>query len=139
MEKALSINIKDLSIEHLKLKEESHVLGKKSRYREKSSGSERVSSHSKRHKPSPDARSSMSCASPWDLGAGSPSPIRPLDSGSSGCGRTNQLENIWQGAERGNITRIVYGWWYDDYSWLCEEEGYSSNAASGIEVVVESL
>ncbi|KAF3528410.1 hypothetical protein DY000_02041013 [Brassica cretica] len=58
--------------------EESHVLGKKRRYREKSSGSERVSSHSKRHKPSLDARSSMSCASPWDLGAASPSPIRPL-------------------------------------------------------------
>ncbi|KAG2247372.1 hypothetical protein Bca52824_087000 [Brassica carinata] len=73
MEKALSINIKDLSIEHLKLKR-----NKKRRYREKSSGSERVSSHSKRHKPSPDARSSMSCASPWDLGAASPSPIRPL-------------------------------------------------------------
>ncbi|CDY31790.1 BnaC01g27460D [Brassica napus] len=54
------------------------VRNKKRRYREKSSGSERVSSHSKRHKPSPDARSSMSCASPWDLGAASPSPIRPL-------------------------------------------------------------
>ncbi|KAG2317050.1 hypothetical protein Bca4012_067945 [Brassica carinata] len=88
--------------------DESHVPGKR-RYREKSSGFERVS---RRHKPSPDARSTMSCASsPWDLGAPSPSPIKA--SGSSiRYGRTDQFayskddEDIWQGDEE-----MV---WYDD-------------------------
>ncbi|KAG5414879.1 hypothetical protein IGI04_002446 [Brassica rapa subsp. trilocularis] len=134
MEKALSISIKDQyrasqaqreqvqgedqispndpEKRTVSVEEESHVLGKKRRYREKSSGSERVSSHSKRHKPSPDARSSMSCASPWDLGAPSPSPIRPLVP--PAVEEQINLRIYGKELKRGNITRIVYGWWYDD-------------------------